>query len=69
MNDTKRNFSNLDDRDYLLIALTCMGYSNAQIAIVLGYANATSISGCRLRLAKKMGLGCSLNDYISNYVD
>ena len=67
MKDTKLHYPNLDERDQLLIALTCLGYSNAQIAMILGYVNLTSISGCRLRLTKKMGLNCHLNDYIKHY--
>ena len=48
----------------LLLALTCMGYSYIQTAIIMGYSNATSVSVIKQRLAKKMGLDCSLNEYI-----
>ena len=67
MTETRQNFINLNERDYLLIALTCLDFSCAQIAIITGYANATSISGNRQRLAKKMGLTCSLGNYIEHY--
>ena len=67
ISDTKKNYKQLNDRDILLLALSCLGYSCAQIAIITGYSNATSISGNRQRLIKKMGLDCSLNDYIAKY--
>ena len=67
ISDTKKNYKNLKSKDILLLALTCLDYSCAQIAIITGYSNATSISGNRQRLARKMGLDCSLNDYIAKY--
>ena len=65
--DTINKYSQLNDRDILLLALTCLDFSCAQIAIITGYSNATSISGNRQRLAKKMGLDCSLQEYINQY--
>ena len=67
ISDTAKKYKHLKDRDLLLIALTCLGYSCAQIAIITGYSNATSISGNRQRLAKKMGLDCSLQEYVNRY--
>ena len=65
--DTINKYSQLNDRDILLLALTCLDFSCAQIAIITGYSNATSISGNRQRLAKKMGLDHSLQEYINQY--
>jgi hypothetical protein len=67
MKKTRVQFPQLNDKDLLLLALSCMGYSCIEIAIVTGYSNATSISGNKQRLAHKMGLECSLNDYINRY--
>ena len=67
MSRTMQSFPQLDDKELLMIALTCMGYSCAQIAIVLDYSNATSISTIRKRIATKMQLDCSLGDYIMNF--
>ena len=62
---TKIDYPHLNEKDLLLLALSCLGYSCAQIAIIMGYANATCISGNRQRLAKKMGLNCTLSEYIA----
>ena len=67
MSRTMQSFPQLDDKELLMIALTCMGYSCAQIAIVLDYSNATSISTIRKRIATKMQLDCSLGDYVMKY--
>ena len=67
MSKTMQSFPQLDDKELLMIALTCMGYSCAQIAIVLDYSNATSISTIRKRIATKMQLDCSLGDYVMKY--
>lgn len=67
MTHTRSNYPQLDDRDLLLLALTCMRYSYIQTAIIMGYSNATSVSVLKQRLARKMGLDCSLNDYIARY--
>ena len=66
MSRTRENYPELNDRELLLLALTCMGFSYIQIAIIMGYSNATSVSVIKQRLVKKMGLDCSLNDYIQN---
>ena len=61
---TRQRYPQLNDRDLLLLALTCMGFSYIQTAIIMGYSNATSVSVIKQRLAKKMGLDCTLNEYI-----
>lgn len=61
---TREQYPQLNDKDLMLLALTCMGYSYIQTAIIMGYSNATSVSVIKQRLAKKMGLDCSLNEYI-----
>ena len=66
MTRTRDNYPELNDRELLLLALTCMGYTYIQIAIIMGYSNATSVSVIKQRLVKKMGLDCSLNEYIQN---
>ena len=66
MTRTRQNYPNLDDKDLLLLALTTMGFSYIQTAIIMGYSNATSVSVLKQRLAKKMGLDCTLNEYIEN---
>ena len=64
---THKNFPQLNSKDLLLIALNCLGFSYIQMAIILGYANATSIGPIKQRLANKMGLDCPLNEYISSF--
>ena len=64
MTRTREQYPQLNDKDLLLLALTCMGYSYIQTAIIMGYSNATSVSVLKQRLAKKMGLECTLNEYI-----
>ncbi len=66
MTRTRENYPQLNDRELLLLALTCMGYSYIHIAIIMGYSNATSVSVIKQRLVKKMGLECTLNEYIQN---
>ena len=63
--NTKTNYPQLKDKELLLIALSAFDYSCVEIAIIMGYRNATSISTVRDRLAKKMRLDCSLMDYIN----
>lgn len=64
MTRTREKYPDLDDRDLLLLALTCMRFSYIQTAIIMGYSNATSVSVLKQRLAKKMDLDYSLNEYI-----
>ena len=66
MSNTKKNYPMLNERDLLVIALSCMDFSYVQIAMILGYTNATSIGTIKQRIANKMNLNCSLNDYIKN---
>jgi len=66
---TREKYPQLNDRDLLLLALTCMGFSYIQTAIIMGYSNATSVSVIKQRLAKKMGLECSLNEYIDSFAE
>ena len=60
-------YPQIDDRDLLLISLTALKFSYIQMSLVLGYANATTIGSSKQRLAKKMGLDCSLNEYIDSF--
>lgn len=61
---TKGNYDFLNNKDLLVLAMTTLGFSYIQMAMILGYDNATTISSIKQRLAKKMGLDCSLNEYI-----
>ena len=65
--ETQKNFPQLDEKEIMIVALTTMGYSCAQIAIILGYSSAQGITTVRNRVAKKMGLDCRLIDYIEKY--
>ena len=65
---TRDNYPQLNDKDLMLIALTSIGFSYIQIAIIMGYSNATSVSTIKQRLAQKMHLDGSLNDYINSIV-
>ena len=66
---TRNAYPQLNDKDLLLIALTSTGFSYIQIAIIMGYTNATSIGTIKQRLAQKMHLDGSLNDYINSMVE
>lgn len=66
---TRNAYPQLNDKDLLLIALTTTGFSYIQIAIIMGYTNATSIGTIKQRLAQKMHLDGSLNDYINSMVE
>lgn len=66
MTYTREHYPQLNERDLLLLALSCMGFSYIQTAIIMGYSNATSVSVIKQRLAKKMGLPGSLNEYIES---
>ena len=67
MSRTREQYPQLNDKDLMLLALTCMGYSYIQTAIIMGYSNATSVSVIKQRLAKKMGLEGNLNEYIEQF--
>ena len=64
---TKTDYPQLKATDKLLIALSAFDYSCAEIAIIMGYNNATSISTIRDRVARRMGLNESLMDYINRF--
>ena len=64
---TRANYPSLKDKDLLLIAMTALDFSYIQMAMILGYSNATTISSTKLRLAQKMGLNESLNEYITRF--
>ena len=66
---TRDNYPQLNDKDLMLIALTSIGFSYIQIAIIMGYSNATSVSTIKQRLAQKMHLDGSLNDYINSIIN
>ena len=67
MSVTVERFPQLSDKDLLVIALTCLEYSCAQIAIVLDYSSSAGISTIRKRIATKMNLECSLGEYIEQF--
>jgi len=68
LSDTLKHYPQLNERDTMLIALTIMDFSCAQIAMVMGYANPSSIGPLRQRVAKKMGLECTLKQYIDCHI-
>ena len=67
MTITKRDFPQLEEKDLMIVALTAMGYSCAQIAIILGYSSAQGITTIRNRVAKKMGINCRLVEYVEKF--
>ena len=69
MKHTIREYPQLNEKEVLLIALSCLGYSYVEIAIIMGYSNATTISGNKQRVAKKMNLRGSLNEYIQPFLN
>ena len=64
---TQTDFPHLDDKEILLIALSTMDFSCMEIAMIMGYSNQTSIGPIRQRLAQKMNLTSTLNDYIAQF--
>jgi len=67
MKRTTEDYPQLNDKDRLLIALTCLNFSYIEISMILGYSNATTIGGNKQRVAKKMKLTYSLNDYVKQF--
>ena len=67
MTHTMKEYPQLNEKDKLLLALTCLDYSCAQIAIIMNYTNSTTVSSIRQRLAQKMGLSCSLKEYAEQF--
>ena len=68
LSKTMKQYPQLNDRDILLVALTTLDFSCIQIAMILGYSNPTSIGVVRQRLAKKMGIDCTLKQYIDQQI-
>jgi len=68
LSKTMKQYPQLNDRDILLVALTTLDFSCIQIAMILGYSNPTSIGVVRQRLAKKMGIDCTLKQYIDQHI-
>jgi len=64
---TKKVYPFLKEKDLLLISMVKLGFSYIQMAMILGYKDSSSISSAKLRLAKKMKLECSINDYVSQF--
>ena len=64
---TRADYPDLNDKDLLVIAMTATGFSYIQMAMILGYSDASSISSVKIRLAKKMKIDRTLNDYISGF--
>ena len=69
LSKTRRLYPQLNDKDLLLIALTSLDFSYIQIAFIMGYTNATSVGTIKQRLARKMHLDGSLNDYINAIIN
>ena len=65
MSFVRSNYPMLNDKELLLVALSCLDFSYIQIAIILGYNNPTSVGTMKLRVANKMGLTTTLNEYIA----
>ena len=65
ISDTHKKHPDLNDKELLLLALSCMDFSYIQMAIILGYPNPTSVGTLKTRLAEK--IGCPINDYISSF--
>ena len=67
ISQTKKRYPSLKERDLLLIAMSTLDFSYIQMAMILGYKDASSMGSAKLRLAKKMGLDGSINDYIDRF--
>lgn len=67
ISQTKSRYPNLNDKDLLLIAMSTLDFSYIQMAMILGYKDASSMGSAKLRLAKKMGLDGSINEYINQF--
>ena len=62
---THEKHPDLNDKELLLLALSCIDFSYIQMAIILGYSNPTSVGTLKTRLSEKVG--CPINDYISSF--
>ncbi|MBR5170495.1 MAG: hypothetical protein IKW85_07995 [Muribaculaceae bacterium] len=67
MEETRRNYPQLNDKDLLLLALSILDFSCIQIAMIMGYANPSSIGVIKQRLARKMEIEGNLRDYIDRF--
>ena len=64
---SKENHPQLNDKELLMIALTALDFSCAQIAIFFGFDQATSAGAARTRIARKMNLNTTLTKYIEQF--
>ena len=67
ISQTKADFPLLNGKDLLLIAMTTLGFSYIQMAMIFGYSDASSMSSAKIRLVKKMRIDCTLNEYVSRF--
>ena len=67
LSDAQKKCPKLNDRDLLLLTLSTLDFSCVQIALIMGYSNATSVGPIRQRLAQKLGLEGNLMQYIDEY--
>ena len=67
ISQTRSNYPSLGEKDLLLIAMLTLDFSYIQMAMILGYKNASTMSSTKLRLAKKMRLDISINEYINQF--
>lgn len=65
MSVTLEDYPDLNEKELLLLALSCMDFSYIQMSIILGYPNPTSVGTLKTRLSEKIGL--SVNEYISSF--
>lgn len=57
----------LKDDDLLIICLLRCGFSYVEISVCMGYENVGYVNTKKQRIAKKMGLSVSLENFIENY--
>ncbi len=63
ISDTHKKFPGLNDKEVLLLALSCMNFSYIRITRILGCPNPTRVRTLKTRLAETIGY--PINDYIS----
>lgn len=66
LDDLREKYDFLNDKDMRLLALTLCGFSNSYVGFCMGYANKQYVINSRNRIAKKMGIGCSLTEYLKS---
>ena len=64
----EKEFPELTGKDLNFIMLTCCGFSYIEMALCLGYANEKSISNRRVAIARKIGTGEPLRDYLKQKI-